>query len=172
MGDDRIAAIINWTQPQIVHDLRSFIGLLKFFRVFVEGFSHVAAPLTNLTRKRTGIHKWNDECTTAFNLLKEKLTSAPIIKALNLSKGFRCHTEASQGEVGGTLTQMGEDGRERAIAYFSEHLSPAEENNSANDRDLLAMVYFLKRFRCYLEGSTFELFTDNQLLENFLPNAC
>lgn len=69
--------------------------------------------------------------------------------------------------MSGTLTQKDDDGKERAIAYFSRRLSPAEENYSANDRELLAMIYFLKRFRCYLEGSIFELITDNQVLKNF-----
>eukprot|EP00171_Calliarthron_tuberculosum_P007413 IDg7413t1 len=69
--------------------------------------------------------------------------------------------------VGGTLAQIDDEGRERVVAYFSKRLSPAEENYSANDRELLAMVYFLKRFRCYLEGSSFELITDNQVLKHF-----
>lgn len=73
-----------------------------------------------------------------------------------------------QTAVGGTLTQNDEKGRDRVIAYYSKRLNPAEENYTSNDRELPGLVYFLKRFRCYLEGSTFEVLTDNQVLKNFL----
>lgn len=69
--------------------------------------------------------------------------------------------------VGGTLTQLDEEGHDRAVAYFSKRLNNAEENYSANDRELLGLLYFLRRFRCYLEGSEFEVITDNQVLHYF-----
>lgn len=87
------------------------------------------------------------------------------------SRPFRCHTDACQFAVGGSLTHYDGAGNERVISYFSKRLSPAEENYSANDRELLGLVYFLKRFRCYLEGSSFEVLTDNQVLKNFFNKA-
>ena len=75
--------------------------------------------------------------------------------------------DASQLAVGGTLTQLDDSGNDKAIAYFPKKLSPEEEDYCASDRELLGLVYFLKRFRCYLEGTTFEVFTDNQVLKNF-----
>ena len=74
--------------------------------------------------------------------------------------------------MSGTLTQIGENGVDRAIAYYSKKLSNAEQDYTANERELLALVYFLKRFRCYLEDTTFEVFTDNQVFHNFFtkPN--
>ena len=87
-------------------------------------------------------------------------------------KPFRCHVDACQIAVGGTLTQTDDEGQERVIAYFSKKLSDAEADYTANERELLGLVYFLKRFRCYLEGSTFEVITDNQVLKHFFtkPN--
>lgn len=72
-----------------------------------------------------------------------------------------------QTAVGGTLMKTDNEGHERVIAYYSKRLKPAEENYTSNDRELLGLVYFLKRFRCYLEGSSFEVFTDNQVQKTF-----
>lgn len=102
-----------------------------------------------------------------FAALKKLLTSAPILVAPSWSKSFRCHTDASQDAFGGTLTQIDNEGRECVVVYFSKRLCSAEENYSANDRELFAMIYFLKRFSCYLEGTSFEPITDNQVLKNF-----
>ena len=69
--------------------------------------------------------------------------------------------------VGGTLLQLDDNGTDRVIAFYSKKLSPAEADYSANDHELLGLISFLGRFRCYLEGSTFEIFTDNQVLKHF-----
>lgn len=167
IGDDRKKAIAEWPIPQNLTELRGFVGLLQFFRRFIRHFSHIAAPLTNLTRKGSGIRLWNDECTKAFNALKKTLCQAPVMQPPDWHKPFRCHVDASALAVGGTLTQLDTDGHDRAIAYFSKRLNPAEENYTSNDRELLGLVYFLKRFRCYLERAEFEVITDNQVLRYF-----
>ena len=80
---------------------------------------------------------------------------------------LRCHIDASQTAVGGTLTQIDENGRDRVIAFYSKILSPTESVYTANDRELLGLISFLNRLRCYLEGTEFEVFTDNQVLKSF-----
>lgn len=165
---ERIRAVQEWPRPKTVSDLRSFVGLLQYFRRFIKDFSSIAAPLTDLTRKHSGMHLWDEQCTSAFKDLKSRLTSAPILVSPRWDKQFNCHVDASQYAVGGTLTQTDDDGQERVVAYYSKRLNDAEENYTSNDRELLGLVYFLKRFRCYLEGSTFEVITDNQVLSNFL----
>lgn len=167
VGDERKRIVREWPRPSNLTELRGFIGLLQFFRRFIKDFSHIAAPLTNLTRKGSGIHRWDDECTLAFKSLKDLLCTSPIMQPPNWDLPFRCHIDASELAVGGTLTQLDEQGHDHAVAYFSKRLSTAEENYSANDRELLGLVYFLKRFRCYLEGSEFEVVTDNQVLKHF-----
>lgn len=87
--------------------------------------------------------------------------------APSLDKPFHCHTDACQTAVGGSLTQLDKDGKEHVISYFSKRLSPAQENYKANDRELLGLVYFLQRFRCFLEGCEFQVYTDKQVLKNF-----
>lgn len=88
------------------------------------------------------------------------------MKAPDWDAPFRCHIDASQTAVGGALTKIGENG-EHAVSYFSKRLSPAEENYSANDREHIRLIYFLQRFRYYLEGREFTVLTDNQVLGSF-----
>ncbi len=168
----KVEVLREWPTPKTLTDVRSFMGLLQFFRRFIKDFSKLATPLTNLTKKGEGIDKWNFKCDEAFESLKKAITSAPILVAPDWNKSFRGHIDASSSAVGGTLTQLDENGRDRVIAFFSKKLSPAEQNYTTNDRELLGLIYFLQRFRCYLEGSNFEIFTDNQVLRSFFtkPN--
>ena len=163
----KVDILKTWPKPESVTDLRSFLGLLQFFRRFIPKFGEVAAPLTDLTKKDQGLHKWDNRCDVSFERLKTAITEAPILVSPDWKKPFRGHVDASQTAIGGTLTQLDENGRYRVIAFYSKKLSDAEANYTANDRELLALVRFLERFRCYLEGSTFEIFTDNQVLKYF-----
>jgi len=163
---DKVSLIQDWPKPRTLTELRSFLGLTQFFRRFIRDYAKLASPLTNLTKKDQGIQRWSIDCDHAFTRLKEALISAPILRHVDWSLPFNCHVDASGEAVGGTLTQVVE-GKEHAIAFFSHRLTPAESKYSANDRELLALVAFLKRFRCYLEGSEFQVFTDNQVLKHF-----
>ena len=98
--------------------------------------------------------------------MKDSILNAPALLSLSWKKPLCGHIDASQEAVGGTLTQLDDDGNERIIAYYSKKLSDAEKNYTANDRELLGPISFLQRFRCYLEGSDFEMFTDNQVLKH------
>ena len=163
----KVKVLREWPKPKTLTDVRSFMGLLQFFRRFIKDFSKLASPLTNLTKKGQGIQKWDGKCDKAFEALKKSITTAPILVAPDWKKPFRGHIDASEFAVGGTLTQLDDSGNDRVIAFFSKKLSPAEQNYTANDRELLGLVYFLQRFRCYLEGASFEILTDNQILKYF-----
>jgi hypothetical protein len=163
----KIEVIENWPRPTSITEVRSFLGLVQFFRRFIARFSEIAVPLTNLTKKNQSIGKWDNKCEQGFAELKDAVTSAPILQSPNWKKPFRGHIDASQLAVGGTLTQIDDDELEHPVAFYSKKLSPAEANYSANDRELLALISFLQRFRCYLEGTEFEIFTDNQVLQHF-----
>lgn len=97
-----------------------------------------------------------------------KKISAPILVPPDWTEPFRCHVDAMQTSVGCTLTQFDDKRQDRVIAYYSKCLNSAEENYTSNDRELLGLVYFLKRFRCYVEESSFEVLTDNRVLRHFL----
>lgn len=106
VGVERKNAVQNWPRPKNLWELRSFIGLLHFFRRFINGFSQLVSPLTNLTRKGSGIYKRNDEGTSAFDSLNNSLCNAPIMQTPNWELPFRYHVDASALPVGGTLTQL------------------------------------------------------------------
>jgi len=167
VNPEKIKILETWPKTKNLTELRSFIGLLQFFRRFIRESSKTAAPLTNLTKKGSGIHNWSEKCDQAFQSLKRSITNAPVLVAPDWSKRFRGHVDSSQTAVGGTLTQLDMQGKDRVIAFFSKKLSPAEMNYTANDRELLGLVRFLERFRCYLEGAEFEIITDNQVLKHF-----
>lgn len=115
-----------------------------------------------------GIKKWNEACDLAFQDLKGALASAPILIPPDWSRPFLYHVNASQKAVGGTLTQLDNEKQDRGIAYYSHKISDTKEKYTTNERELLGLVYFLKRFRFYLYGESFEIFTDNQILNNFM----
>ena len=143
------------------------MGLFQFFRRFIKEFSKLAASLTNLTKKSEGIQKRDVKCDEAFESLKKAITSAPIIVSPDWETPFRGHIYASSAAVGITLTQLDDSGKDRVIAFFSKKLSSEEQNYTTNDRELLGLIHFLQRFRCYLEGWSSEIFADNEVLRNF-----
>jgi len=165
VNPEKVEVLRTWPKPKSVTEIRSFLGLMQFFRRFVPDFSKIASPLTDLTKKGSGVHRWNEKCDESFQRLKDLITNAPILVAPDWNKPFRGHVDASNMAVGGTLTQLDGNGRDRVIAFFSKKLAPAEQNYTANDRELLGLIRFLERFRCYLEGSEFEIITDNQVLK-------
>lgn len=169
--EKRNRVVKEWPKPCNLPELRYFIELLQCFTHFTKHFSHKAAPLKNLTRKGIGIPKWNEKCKTSFNNLKEMLCNSLVIQPTNWELPFHCHMDAFELAVGGTLSQVYNDGHEWAMAFFSKRLSQAEENFLAYDREILGSVNFLKRFRCYLEGSKFEVITDNQVLGYFFTET-
>lgn len=123
--------------------------------------------------KGIGVGRWIAECDRVLDHLQTVLTTAAILIPPNWRKPFHFHVDTFQHAVGGTLTQIDENGVDCFVAYilqllyFSEKFSEVEQNYTENDRELTGLVYFLKRFRCHLEGCIFEFFTDNQALKHF-----
>lgn len=137
---------------------------MQLFRYIVPNFANIAIPLTNSTQEGSGAHNRDEKCVTEFGRLKTAITQAPILISPDWCKIFREHMTTSQYTVRGILTQLDEKEKKKVNAFSSIKLSPADRNCAANDRDLLALIRVLVRFRHYLEGSHFEFTTDNQVL--------
>ena len=159
----KIAAIKEWPVPTNVHEIRSFIGLCSYYRKFIRDFSEIAEPLHKLTRKD---HKfnWTDKCHSAFETLKEKLITSPILAYPSVEKSFILDTDASDYSIGAVLSQNFDDG-EKVIAYGSKSFSNSERHYCVTRKELLAVVYFVKYFRHYLYGKKFKIRTDHSALK-------
>ena len=134
--------------PQTVKQLKSFLGLMSYYRRFIPGFSGLASPLHKLLKKDAR-YEWTNDQAQAFRGLKNKLISPPILRYPDYSREFILTTDASNEGVGAVLSQ-GEIGKDLPIAFASRSLNKAEKNYSTTEKELLAIVWGVRYFRTYL----------------------
>jgi len=157
----KIDAVMQWESRKSVFEVRSFLGLAGYYRRFIEGFSKLALPLTQLTRKRQA-YVWDSKCENSFLELKKRLTSAPVLILPNPKESFVVYCDASKMSLGGVLMQ-----NRQVVAYASRQLKVHEMNYPTHDLELAVVVFVLKIWRHYLYGSRFEVFSDHKSL-NYL----
>ncbi|XP_064463126.1 uncharacterized protein LOC135374051 [Ornithodoros turicata] len=151
-------------RPKTKKQVRSFLGLAGYYRDFMANYAAVAAPLTDLTKKRAAnVVVWTETHQTAFDALKRALSEPPILRAPDFSKPFVLRTDASDVGLGAVLLQEGETGL-HPIEYASRKLCPREQAYSAIEKECLAIVWAIKRFHVFLYGTHFVLQTDHQPL--------
>lgn len=155
----KISAISERESPRNLKQVLSFLQTCSWFRRFVPNFASVARPLTDLTRKNV-FWKWGSAQQEAFDTLKGLLTSAPILRSADPTLPYVLRTDASSYAIGACLLQ-GEGDVERPIEYASRLLSAAERNYSTTEREALAVVYAVQKFRGYLEGVAVTVATDH-----------
>lgn len=155
----KLEAVSNFKQPRNPTDIKSFLGLAGYYRKFIRNFSKIAKPLTELTKKETPFH-WTDKTQEAFQTLKDKLCSSPVLKFPDFAKPFTLTTDASNEGIGAILSQDG-----HPCCYISRTLNPPERNYSTTEKELLAIVWAVKRLRQYLLGRKFLIRTDHQALK-------
>jgi len=142
--------------------VRSFIGLASYYRKFIKDFAEIAAPLHALTGKNAKF-LWTEDCETAFERLKRRLITSPVLSMPDDFGEFRLDTDASNKSIGAVLSQV-QDGEEKVIAYASRMLITPERNYCVTRKELLAVVYFTGFFRPYLLGRNFLIRTDHSAL--------
>ncbi|GKD90974.1 putative reverse transcriptase domain-containing protein, partial [Tanacetum coccineum] len=158
----KIESIKDWASPKSPTEIRQFLGLAGYYRRFIEGFSKIAKPMTKLTQKKVKF-EWGDKQETAFQLIKQKLCSAPILALPEGSEDFIVYCDASKKGLGAVLMQ-----REKVIAYASRQLKIHEKNYTTHDLELGAVVFALKIWRHYLYGTKCTVFTDHKSLQHIL----
>ncbi|GKC56304.1 putative reverse transcriptase domain-containing protein [Tanacetum coccineum] len=170
----KIEAIKDWTSPKSPTEIRQFLGLAGYYQRFIEGFSKIAKPMTKLTQKKVKF-EWGDKQEAAFQLLKQKLCSAPILALPEGSEDFIAYCDASKKGLGAVLMQ-----REKVISYASRqlkihmHSRPVKgsffflKNYTTHDLELGAVVFALKIWRHYLYGTKCTVFTDHKSLQHIL----
>ncbi|KAL4020667.1 hypothetical protein IC575_019448 [Cucumis melo] len=157
----KIEAVTNWPRPSTVSEIRSFLGLAGYYRRFVEDFSRIASPLTQLTRKGTPF-VWSPTCESSFQELKQKLVTAPVLTVPDGSGNFVIYSDASKKGLGCVLMQQG-----KVVAYASRQLKIREHNYPTHDLELAAVVFALKIWRHYLYGEKIQIYTDHKSLKYF-----
>ncbi|GJZ11671.1 putative reverse transcriptase domain-containing protein [Tanacetum coccineum] len=158
----KIETIKYWASPKTPTEIRQFLGLAGYYRRFIEGFSKIAKSMTKLTQK--GIKfDWGEKEENAFQLIKQKLCSAPILALPEGSEDFVVYCDASHKGLGVVLMQ-----REKVIAYASRQLKVHEKNYTTHDLELGSVIFALKIWRHYLYGTRCTVFTDHKSLQHIL----
>ncbi|GKD53978.1 putative reverse transcriptase domain-containing protein, partial [Tanacetum coccineum] len=139
----KIESIKDWASPKTPTEIRQFLGLAGYYRRFIEGFSKIAKPMTKLTQKKVAF-EWGDKQEAAFQTLKNKLCSAPVLALPQGAENFIVYCDASHKGLGAVLMQ-----NENVIAYASRQLKIYEKNYTTHDLELGAVVFALKIWRHY-----------------------
>ena len=162
--EPRLMGAISKLPPPInVAEVRSFLGLVGYYRRFVKKFSDKAAPLNALLRREQA-WKWTEDCQEAFETLKGEIAARPVSAYPDFSKPFRLYTDASNIGLGAILAQK-QQGKEKIICCASRTLNNAESNYSTTKKECLAVVWGVQVFRPFLVATHFEILTDHYALQ-------
>ena len=156
----KTSKVATWPVPQCKREVQQFLGFANYYRRFIRDFAQLARPLHRLTERMVPF-VWTDQCQESFDTLRRCLCTAPVLAYPNFGRPFILDTDASDVGIGGVLSQLDEDGRERVIAYGSRLLSKAERRYCVTRRELLAVVVFINLYRPYLVCQKFTLRTDH-----------
>ncbi|GAB5480202.1 MAG: hypothetical protein Marn2KO_36690 [Marinobacter nauticus] len=164
----KVTAIRDWEPLTSVAEVRSFLGMVSYYRRFIREYSRIAAPIQKLVKKDQA-WEWGPEQEAAFACLKDRLTSAPVLLIPDPAKPYVVVTDASDFALGATLMQEATEGLQ-PVAFLSRSLNNAEQKYSAYERELLGISYALAQWRHYLEGAPggTTVYTDHQPATHFL----
>ncbi|KAJ4789708.1 polyprotein [Rhynchospora pubera] len=157
----KIEAMTNWNTPKTVRELRGFLGLTGYYRRFIKDYGIISKPLTDQLKKNA--FNWTTQAELAFNQLKQAMTDAPVLTMPDFSKPFIIETDASDKGMGAVLMQ----GR-KPIAFLSKSLGVKAQGLSTYEKEFLALLTAVQRWRHYLIGGTFIIKTDQISLKYLL----
>ena len=151
----------EWLLPKTLKALRGFLGLTGYYRKFIKGYGQIASPLTALLKKDT--FAWSDKAEQAFEKLKEAVSQPPVLALPDFTQSFVVKCDASGVGIGVVLMQQG-----RPLAFFSQALKGNNLFLSTYEKELLALVLAVKKWRPYLFATIFVIKTDQQSLKYIL----
>lgn len=152
INDEKIRPILDFPAPKSQKQVRSLMGMIGWFRRFVQDFAEMTAPITELTKLEYKHNfTWPTEAQEALDKIKIALTTAPILATADYSKPFTVHCDCSNVAAGGVLTQE-VDGIERVIAYMSQKLTAAQQKYHTTEKEMLAVLISIEKFRPWIDS--------------------
>jgi hypothetical protein len=155
----KVKDVLSWKTPQNVSDIRSFLGLAGYYRRFIDGFSKISKPMTELLAKGNTF-EWTPRCETSFQLLKKRLNTALVLTMPDMEKPFLIYCDASGQDLGCVLMQ-----EYHVVAYASRQLRKHKEKYLTHDLELASVVHALKIWRHYIIGKRCEVYSDHKSLK-------
>ena len=152
MDQKKVKAVVEWGSPNNLNDLHAFLGFSNFYRWFILGYLEVVAPMIKLTKKDVKF-VWDAEYEGAFQQLKYRFTSAPILAHFDAEKEIIVETDASDYVSVGIMSQYDDNGVLHLVAYFSKQYSSAECNYEIYDKELMAIIRCFEEWRPELEST-------------------
>ena len=150
--------------PKNIKAIQTFNGLAQFNRCFIKDYAGIMELITRLTRKGE-VFDWTTECESAYQYIKTRYENAPIFIGVDWKLEFHVHTDGSDIAVGAMLAQNPTGKIDQPIAYALRLLSKAEKNYTTTEKEALAMVYAVNKFRHYLLGNRFIFYVDHFSLQ-------
>lgn len=168
MDPIKLKAILDWQSPKTVKQVQAFLGFGNFYKHFIQDYSQVVRPLTDLTKKEVKF-EWTPDCEAAFQELKTRFTSNPILQIPDPLKPFQVECDTSKVATGAVLRQQSPEGFWHPCAFLSKSFTEAEQNYQIYDRELLAIIRAFEAWRHFLQGSphSVEILTDHKNLTYF-----
>ena len=168
MDPVKVQGITDWPAPTTVKQVRGFLGFGNFYRRFIDHYAEISRPLNDLTKKDAPFD-WTDRCQDAFEELKRRFTTAPVMRMPDTTQPFVIESDASLTTTAAVLRQQDVNGDWHPVAYLSQSLLPAKRNYEIYDRELLAIVRALEAWRHYIMGGPHAMciLTDHKNLTYF-----
>ncbi|KAG2191771.1 hypothetical protein INT47_012821 [Mucor saturninus] len=160
----KLTNVDKWPIPRTAKQIQQFMGLINYFRDYIPMISKVAEPISRLSHAKNVSDQWTDEQTQSFKALKDILHKDLILHYADMSREMYVATDASLYGAACLLFQRDEQGRDKYISFVSTSLSPSQRRWSTTKRELYAVVLALEKFRPFLWGRQFTIFTDHRAL--------
>jgi hypothetical protein len=168
MSTRKVKAVRSWETPRNLKDIQRFLGFMNFYCRFIKNFSEVAQPITDLTHNKGLDFHWRPLQVVAFQQLKDKFTSTPILKHFDPTLEVIVETDVSNFVIGCIRSQK-HAGQLHPVAFHSRKMELAEKKHDIHDKELLVIVEAFKHWQPYCRGERFLIlvFTDHQNMRYF-----
>ena len=165
---EKVSVIKRLQAPKTVREVRSVVGMASYYRKFINNFSQIIRPLTELTKKHVRF-EWNEERQKAFEKIKQSLSEAEVLAHPDFKRPFKLYTDASLYAVGAVLTQDFDDG-EHVIQYLSKQLTTGQQKWPTIEREAYAIIHAVNKLRHFLLGHKFVIYTDHKPLRSLFTS--